>query len=287
MGKISRRIALKSGISLGTLGISANNLFAAQNKSLIQPNFAEPISNLRTHVKMIGSLGKEIVYSFMRLNIYADLGEGNYIPFFTMNNVLVDYWEPQEDNQHEMRKYEVGFYTKYDSYELLDYFDNPITGKRNPVHHFRLGPVPRMYTPEGVIAMGYTPKLLPIEVIGERVFLATESIESRPDPVRPGQMTYVNSFMTVSAQLSDSLNLKIKSVATHMQLQNKNKWAPWMEMGDRSGGTIARGFGAKIRNLDVLPQPVKDGIKKYVPEILDTAHWTKFLFEDSEYTKRS
>jgi hypothetical protein len=25
-----------------------------------------------------------------------------------------------------------------------------------PIHHFRLGPVPRLYAPQGVFAMGYT-----------------------------------------------------------------------------------------------------------------------------------
>ena len=80
----------------------------------------------------------------------VDLGSGNFVPLFTMNNILVDYWEPKEDEQHEMRKYEVGFYTKFDGYEPLEQFDNPVTGERVPIHHFRLGPVPRVYTPEGL-----------------------------------------------------------------------------------------------------------------------------------------
>ena len=35
--------------------------------------------------------------------------------------------------------------------------------------------------------MGYTPKALPLELIGDRVFLATQSIEKMPDMVRPGE----------------------------------------------------------------------------------------------------
>jgi hypothetical protein len=59
-----------------------------------------------------------------------------------------------------------------------------------------------------------------------------------------------------------------------------------MGMEERPGGTVARGFGTKIRNLEALPQPVKDGIRKYVPEILDTANWHDFVFEDTEYLKQ-
>jgi hypothetical protein len=284
---ISRRNIL-SAVAMSGVGFAASAVLGATangKPTPAMPNFNDPLTALRTHVKMVGSLGKEPVVSFMRLNIYADLGEGNFIPFFTMNNILVDYWEPKGNDQHEMRKYEVGFYTRYDSQEPLEEFANPVTGKTTAIHHFRLGPVPRLYTPTGVIAMGYTPKLLPIEVIGDRVFLATESIESRPDMIRPGETSYTNSFMTMSAALQDIVNPAVLSAPVHLQLQNKNRWAPWMGMGDRPGGTVARGFGGKVASLDALPEAVKSGARRFVPQIFETATWSEFVFEDSEYLK--
>jgi hypothetical protein len=284
---ISRRNIL-SAAAMSGVGFAASAVLGATangKPTPAMPNFNDPLTALRTHVKMVGSLGKEPVVSFMRLNIYADLGEGNFIPFFTMNNILVDYWEPKGNDQHEMRKYEVGFYTRYDSQEPLEEFANPVTGKTTAIHHFRLGPVPRLYTPTGVIAMGYTPKLLPIEVIGDRVFLATESIESRPDMIRPGETSYTNSFMTMSAALQDIVNPAVLSAPAHLQLQNKNRWAPWMGMGDRPGGTVARGFGGKVASLDALPEAVKSGARRFVPQIFETATWSEFVFEDSEYLK--
>jgi hypothetical protein len=59
-----------------------------------------------------------------------------------------------------------------------------------------------------------------------------------------------------------------------------------MGMGERAGGTVARGFGGKIANLEALPKPVYDGAKKLVPKIFETASWNEFLFEDSEYLKK-
>lgn len=276
---MSRRRWLRGALALGTAGVTAAGATA------IAPRFDDPLSILRTHVKMVGSLARETVVSLMRLNIFADLGRGNFVPFFTMNNILVDYWTPQSDDRYEMRKYEVGFYTRYDSHEPLEEFVNPVTGATLPIHHFRLGPVPRVYTPSGVIAMGYTPKLLPIELIGDRVYLATESIESRPDMIRPGETSYTNSFMTMSARLTDVLDPAQSSVAVHLQLQNKNRWAPWMGMGDRPGGTVARGFGGKIESLEALPESVKLGARRFVPEIFETATWREFVFEDSEYLR--
>lgn len=285
-GALQRIAALGAGAGLmaGTAGILQSAAAATARAPAFDPT--DKLTILRTHVKLVGSLGREVVCSFMRLNIYADLGQGNFVPCFTLNNILVDWWEPKGDDTHEMRKYEVGFYTKIDGEEPLEHFDNPVTGQRVAIHHFRLGPVPRVYTPDGVIAMGYTPVLLPIEVIGDRVFLATQSIESRPDLIRPGETSYTNSFMTFSAPLADVANPAVKSAPVHMQLQNKNRWAPWMGMGDRPGGTVARGFGTKVANLDALPPAVKAGAKRFVPQIFDTANWTDFVFEDSEYLQQ-
>jgi len=283
MNRISRRTALAGVAGLATVATSRGQA-SPPNASI--PDFNDPLVALRTHVKLVGSLAQETIYSFMRLNIYADSGEGNFIPLFTLNNILVDHWTPKGDDQYEMRKYEVGFYSRHDSQEILEHFDNPITGKREAIHQFLLGPVPRVYTPDGVIAMGFTPKALPIEVIGDRVFLATESIENRPDIVHPGKTTYVNSFMTMSAPLQDVINPAVMSAPSHLQLQNKTRWAPWMGMDDRAGGTVARGFGGKISSLEALPKSVYDGARKLVPKIFETESWNEFLFEDSEFLKQ-
>lgn len=285
MRSITRRAALGGVAGLGTLALASAGAKTSEATVPEGFNLDDPLTALRTHVKMVGSLGSETVHTFFRLNLYADLDKGNFVPLFTMNNILVDYWEAKGNDRYEMRKYEVGFYTKFDSHEPLEHFDNPITGERRNIHHFRLGPVPRIYTPEGITAMGYTPKALPLELIGDRVFLATQSIEKMPDIVHPGETNYVNSFMTFSALLTDVANPRLNSAPIHGQLQNKNRWQPWMGMGDRPGGTVARGFGAKISSLDALPPDVLAGARRFVPQILDTKNWKEFMFEDTEYLR--
>lgn len=285
MQSITRRAAIGGVAGLGTLALAPA---VAQAAGAVAPqglNLADPLTALRTHVKMVGSVGTEIVHSFFRLNLYGDLGTGNFVPLFTMNNILVDYWEAKGKDRYEMRKYEVGFYTKFDSHEPLEHFDNPLTGERRNIHHFRLGPVPRVYTPEGITVMGYHPNPLPLELIGDRVFLATQSMEKMPDMVRPGETVYVNSFTTYSALLTDIANPQFNSAPVHVQLQNKTRWQPWMGMGDRPGGTVVRGFGTKIAGLDALPADVMAGVRRFVPEILDTKNWKEFMFEDTEYLR--
>lgn len=275
----------RRGLLRGALGYSALLGFSGQAAALAQPSFvsdfSDPVDAIRAHVKMVGSLGREDVISFYRLNVYADLGEGNFIPLFTMNNLLIDKWTPHENNEFEMRKYEAGFYTALDSYEALESFTNPITGDELPLENFRLGPVPRRYTPERFFVMAYDPNPLPLEIIGDRVFLPTQSIEARPmrgaGPDAP--MLYTNSFMTYSSSLKDMQNPALASAPNHAQLQNKNEYAPWMKMGDTPGGTVVRGFGAKVAGLDALPPGVLKGFETFTPEILDTENWTQFVSE--------
>ena len=281
--RLSRRALLR-----GAVGYSALLGVSAQAGAVAQPSyvsdFSDPVDAIRAHVKMVGSLAREDVISFYRLNLYADLGAGNFVPLFTMNNLLIDKWTPHANNEFEMRKYEAGFYTEIDSYKPLRTFTNPVTGEELPIVNFRLGPVPRRYTPDRFYVMAYDPNPLPLEVIGDRVFLATQSIESSPMPGGgPDAPTlYTNSFMTFSARLADMQNPQLASAPTHAQLQNKNEWAHWMNMGDHPGGTVARGYGTKISGLDALPPGVLDGYREFTPEILDTENWVEFVSEMTE-----
>ena len=278
MTRTNRRDLLL-GAAGAALYATLPGIAAATAQRSFATDFADPVEALRAHVKLVGSLASETVYSFYRLNIYADLGEGNFVPLYTMNNLLIDKWEAQGDNKHQMTKYEAGYYTALDSYEPVDTVKHPVTGKAIPIQNFLLGPVPRGYSPDGYVVMGYNPNPLPLEVIGDRVFLATQSIESSPSFFDPSKTHYTNSFMTYSASLADMQNAEMASAPVHAQLQNKTHWMPWMEMGDRPGGTVVRGYGSKISSLDDLPPGVLDEYAKRTPQILDIENWKGFLSE--------
>jgi hypothetical protein len=252
---------------------------AAAAQRSFAPDFSDPVEALRAHVKLVGSLAKETVVYFYRLNIYADLNEGNFVPLYTMNNLLIDKWEPKGNDTYQMRKYEAGYYTGIDSYDLIETFTHPLTGKTVPVQNFRLGPVPRGYDKDKYIVMGYNPNPLPLDVIGDRVFLATQSIESGPSFTDPKKTRFTNSFMTYSATLADMQNPDLPSAQVHAQLQNKTEWAPWMEMGDQPGGTVVRGYGTKVAGLDDLPPGVLAQFRQQTPQILDIENWKGFVSE--------
>jgi len=276
--KTTRRNLLLGAAGAATFATLTGTASARAQRS-ITPDFSDPVEALRAHVKLVGSLGNEQIVSFYRLNIYADLNEGNFVPLYTMNNLLIDNWENKGNNQHQMMKYEAGYYTAIDSYEPIDAFKNPVTGEMIPIQNFLLGPVPRGYNPDGFQVMGFHPNPLPLEVIGGRVFLATQSMEEMPSFTKRGEVHYINSFATYSASLEDMQNPDLASAPIHAQLQNKTEWAPWMKMGEQPGGTVVRGFGSKIGGLDDLPDGIIKEFEKRTPQILDTENWKGFMSE--------
>jgi len=281
MSLTTNRRNLLLGAAGSALYATLSGVSAAPVQRSFSPDFSDPLEALRAHVKLVGTLETGTVYSFYRINIYADLNAGNFVPLYTMNNLLIDKWQVTGENKFQMTKYEAGYYTAIDSYDVIKDYKHPVSGKATKIQNFILGPVPRGYSPEGFTVMGYHPNPLPLEVMADRVFLATQSIESSPSFNDPSKTHYTNSFMTYSATLADMQNPELPSAPVHAQIQNKTEWQQWMEMGDQPGGTVARGFGGKVGGLDDLPAGTLEEFGRLTPQILDIENWKGFKFEGS------
>ena len=231
----TRRDALLGAAGLAMFATLADVAEPAAQTSFV-PRFQDPVEAMRAHIKLVGTLASGEVISFYRLNIYADLHDGNFIPMYTMNNLLIDKWEAKAGNVHQMLKYEAGYYTAFDSYEPLSTFTNPATNETMPIQNFRLGPVPRGYSPDRFVVMGFHPNPLPLEVIGDRVFLATQSIESGPSFTDPKETRYTNSFMTYSATLSDMQDDELTLRAGSRTAAKQNSVAALDEHGRSTWG---------------------------------------------------
>ncbi|MEO0411980.1 MAG: DUF1838 family protein [Pseudomonadota bacterium] len=288
---MDRRHGLKTLLA-GTGAAVATSQGSALAQAPSQLQLKTPSEQFKTRIKVIGSLANEPVYTFMRLNVFGDPHNGNFLPMFTMNNLLIDHWEKTGEDEYVMTKFEAAYFTEFDSDNPIETWDNPFTGETIEIFNFQLGPVQREYRPGEVTAMAYAPTFVPIEVIGERVFVASHSIDEGanfftadeyPIEASGSPVSYLNSFMTWSANVEDVANPEIMSAPAHVQIQNKVPWAPWMRMRGRPGGTSLRGFGAKISGLDALPDHVIAGFETYVPDILKENQWEEMIFETTHY----
>ena len=269
--------------------MSAGDLDEYQRKLAI--TLKKPEARIKLIAKVMGSTEEAERHAFLKFHIYGFAGDGNLIPFFTMNNYVVQKWVPGEDSTYEVQHYEVGYYSKFDTTEPLDDWENPLTGEVVKLPHFVLGPVYRGYGPEmGKSSATFAPDPMNITMIGDRVYVPTLSKFEFPNSLSPeewgpyssGPTIYWDSMLVYSANVRDVFDTKKTSVPAEMHMQNLVSWAPFMKLGQSPGRTMVRAYGQHISGYEALPKDIRENLKKYTPEIFDIDAWTEVRMDSIE-----
>ena len=151
-------------------------------------DWENPDERARIQAAVKGSSAEETVYSFFRLHLYAYVNSGNLVPLVTMSNLNVAYWRPLKNGNYGATIFESGAYTKFDSYEMLDEFVNPITGEKRKPWRFLGGPLSVEIGPDGIITgemATLKPVPLQIQLVGDTLMIPTASAFSFPNPIKP------------------------------------------------------------------------------------------------------
>jgi hypothetical protein len=257
----------------------------------------DPKAMARIRAKIMGSTVEEPVHTYMRLHIYGYRHDGNLVPLYTMSNLNIRRWTPQPDGSFKAKVFECGTYTKFDSDEPLDEWENPFTGERIKVWNFLAGPLNISINADGSLGAGAetTVRARPqnFEVIGDTLFMPQASAFSYPNPFQPkdwpkessGEKTYWDSHYLFQSKLADALNPTVTNAPATVQLQNLVSWGYWIRMGQQPGRSWGRGFGSKLRSLDDMPRAARREMEKKTPKIFETATWTELVNETDEYKK--
>lgn len=273
--------------SIQPLSADERNAYAKQ----LADTLADPVARSEMIVKIMGSTAREDTHAFMKFHVYGVDLKKNIIPFFTMNNYIVQKWTPVERGDYALKHYEVAYYSEFDSTEPINQWVNPITGEEITIPHFILGPISRQYTPDGIIAPGIAPNPLNISMIGDRIFIPTQSIDEMADVFLPeeewgvyasGSNTYWDSMLTYSADVRDVFDPAKKRAHAEIHMQNMVSWAPYLRMGKIPGRTMVRAFGQHISGYDELPADIRANLEKYTPEIFNTEEWETMRFDSVE-----
>jgi hypothetical protein len=294
---ISRRAALGSLAGLGAAGLVSGCAQGPSEPPASPPlnlDLNDPVDLAVARQKVIGSVVAEETHSFLRFHFYGQVPGEKARRLLSMNNYIIDYWEPGERGTYKLRHYEVGYYTEFDTDKAISRWVNPYTNEDLEVFHFALGPIHREYSPEAVLAPGLAPVPLNSHVMGDRLVVATEAISQMPNIFQPdewpkyssGKTVNWLSLQTLSALLEDVLNPELNSAPAHIQLQNFISWGSWMKMGGYEGGSMARAYGTEISGFDALPPEVLAGFKEHTPEIFETATWDVTRFDEVDYFQK-
>lgn len=251
----------------------------------------DPIARSNLIAKVFGSTEEAERHAFLKFHIYGYAGDGNLIPFFTLNNYVIQKWMPAEAGNFEVKHFEVGYYSEFDEAAPIEQWENPLTGETVSLPHFVLGPLPRSYGPgKGEGSASFSPDPLNITMIGDRIYIPTLTKLKLPNslsveewgPYGGGPITYWDSMLVYSADVDDAFDDEKTHVAAEMHMQNLVSWAPFLKLGESPGRTMGRAYGQHISGFDALPKDIRAGFEKYTPEIFDIESWTALRLDSLE-----
>ena len=291
MGKLtfSRREALIAGAGTALAGGAFSASAAAPTLDL-----KDPAVRARVRAKVSGSAAEEKVYKFYRLHIYAYMHDGNLKPLYTMNNLNVTLCRPLEDNYYAFKVFEAGVYCKFDTDEVLESWENPITGEVREPWTFIGGPLNVKLGPDGVETPPEAtvhPTALRMEAYGGMVFVPVASHFSYPSPFDPeewpkesaGPVNYWDSLFVLASKVEDVANPDIDNAPAFCQFQNLVSWGPWVGMGGIAGRSYGRAYGTKLSGPDDLPPGARRSLELKAPKIFDVESWTDYHDYIQEY----
>jgi hypothetical protein len=273
----------------GDAPLSADEL--ASKRDELGTILADRNDRLRLIAKVFGSTAQEDRHAFLKFHIFGFTGEGNLIPFFTMNNYIIQQWSPADGGGFDVQHYEVAYYSEFDTDDAISEWENPLTGETVELPHFVLGPVPRSYTADMDDDPGsFAPDPLNITMIGDRVYIPTLTRIKMPNSLSVEEWgayggsatTYWDSMLVYSADIEDVLDEDKTSVEAEIHMQNLVSWAPYLKLGDTPGRTMVRAYGQHISGYGAIPDKVRANLEKYTPEIFDLENWTETRIDSVE-----
>lgn len=301
----SRRTVLK-GLGLGAGALAAAGSLASTPAVAAAPisdggiDYNDPKDNLYAFAKIWSFFEQPTIGCFHGL-MYMRVGTDRMIPVFGYEGtgVLQARWEPDGTLTRVSR--ETGYFTDLRTGDILETWDNPITGETVPVYHFynpllvrrmdqemssfNFGAVTDSPTlmNEGTVFpddTGKIPFILPFQSFGDDLMLNWDYTHEYTNPVTPEGWPQSSTGARISpsehftfrlskAELEDRSLPSARFVAGFSRISQA--W-PWMKMGG-SGMEDIQLFGRMFSHkglpgtADVRPK-VLAYIEKHAPEYL-------------------
>lgn len=265
---ISRRTVVAALAATAAAGPSA--LLARKQEFHGELDLSDPADCLTAMIKMRGSLIAEDVPHWYRGTIYGVLPGKAPIPMVDFEGSEIDFYERQPDGSFFAYGATVSFFRDTRTDKLLEYYDNPITGKRVEVrpntinvkaHYiYATNGFKRSDDPE---PLGDEPRIMDYlkwARSGDQVWL--EMRRPYPEGLPMGE------HQLVRGDWNELMNPALPRVAATGAPTYISPWLGWMDMAGHEGHTVWAGPAHKVRTIEDYPRRLLDLVEKYHPEKL-------------------
>ena len=229
-----------------------------------------PVDALTAMVKMRGSLLAEDVPHWYAGTIYAVLPGSAPLPMVDFEGSEIDYYERQPDGTYHAYGATVSFFRDTHSGELLETFDNPITGKRNEVrpntinikayYIYSVNGFKRSDDSRPISKQGDIRQSLKWQESGDQVWLTMR--RAYPTGLPMGEHQLVRGSL---AELHDSSIPKVHTTAAPTFVA---PWLSWMDMQGHPGHTVWAGPAHKLDRVEDYPRELLALMERHYPEKL-------------------
>lgn len=216
-------------------------------------DLSDPQVALDTYVKLRGSTADETVFQYYEGDIFALIGGQSPVPLTGFRGIQKSIWRRDGMGGYTNQDYDVGFYVDYETREILEEWDNPVTGKRVKVYHYRGGPSGGHFRKgeHGDDVYGGLNGIW--SVAGNQISQRASYTGARPNPLSLEEWPLASSgpelfgAMTTAfvGRVSDVADPAICMAPSTQIWTNTTSWMPWMEFGQLPGFNEWRWIGSK------------------------------------------
>ncbi len=283
---MQRRSFLAGGALLG--GALAAPTAQAATSRYTEADFrkaiADPKEQLKLFMKIKGDLSGKPTFGWFSGHVWG-VNQGEITtPLLGIEGFGQGYLTALPDGSFRETWKEVGFYKDLQTDKIVEKWTNPYNGRvcdimpiNNRSVNFTHKPVlEKMSYPGGKVRLegdyltpevdGPVPYNLPWFVTGDFVGVESDARITGTNPLDPkiwpvessGQNYSVTEFSASYVSLSELLDPKTTTVASHGHWTRIAAWLPWMEMGQRPGQAVLRAVSKKMVSYDEVPQRLRE-----------------------------
>jgi hypothetical protein len=224
-------------------------------------NPADPDDLYLIHRKVNYTFDDQPVFWFIEAVRYG-LVDSAFIPFWKMHVGFLFTVKSTGEFDFETKQLSGIFYSDLESGELLETFNNPITGAALPVRqpglirggtHFDKTHQVRETREQPGVRRTTGTDIGPAWIIGDDVWVYADTWVRAEPTGDEGQLLQVNDWSTYHASLTEVADPSVASARATMNFNDVNTFPGWLNMGDQPGNYVSRGFGRKSHSGEGMP----------------------------------
>jgi hypothetical protein len=283
----SRRSAI-AAVGMSALTTTAH---ASTRRSAPPVDYADPETNMRLLVKLLGSLDSKVTY-FHAHGVMFGMRPGQHArPLLEFEGCAARLFKPNAAGTFDFGLREWLLFKDPKTHAVIETWQNPYTLETVKLPHFKGGGgMKHKWTQRGQERIGhealladYGPQVYDWTFEGDTAVCNIDQFIAFPNQLQPDKFpvasTGPNRFeMQVRSFVSSKAALENPRVAIAPCIETwvmKNSWMGFMNMGQWEGGHIWRGSGKKLASLAELPKDFLDQSEARWPGLTqEFSSWT-------------